>query len=690
MSTLPDQTFVARPRGPAPPNYITSLKPNYGSWTYSKLPQHRPGAYSRPIRQLYSPAGSIGASYARNLPLSGAVVTGNGALNTPGQRVFHPHNMASQYPKIAELTYGANMEGPVDLSLRSKKERTPKKVPKPRPTSELAPKQPVKSLPIPTFPKSTPIQVQSGQVVQSAYLICGYCPFKANSKDVIENHILSSHPQLVVVVPKTFTCNYCQYVTSSELCMVRHLLTLHRSKILPSQIGNAKTNNLFSCSVCVFSADEATMITHMLDHYKDSTPCNSCTSCVGSNRPSLQTTRKRKAPAAGQKKPKFPGTRQNKKDQCSTSMASAVNETLSNKLLSQKTDTFKCKICTAHFVTIDQLKEHNADFHAAPTSRASDSKSPKKPESPARGQSTSEEVVSNLETLPSSTTPEITIINNNQLTLSQPLTPPSSECDGQTTEDPTIVELPELQSTSEHDSVALRTPASSNSTATCIPLLKSIEASATHEPQDTVSTTMPSTTFTPMRKRKLAMKIFKNHAGEYQSERSDTPKVNTVPEEGVVDSISAKHLKLCVQVPLEVLPSRQQSSSTSDLQSPTHLQIPLELLLKGKQKSAKRLDSNDSDPEPIDLKTDQSVQSESSKQQENVILNDGNDVVSKDSQILGDINHPLTEKSIQITEALTMSAIEPEDDIKKEYPTQDMEGKNYLFYILPKSLPTFW
>ncbi|XP_067935077.1 serine-rich adhesin for platelets-like [Watersipora subatra] len=496
-----------------------------------------------------------------------------------------------QFPSIAKLICS---EKPVDLSMKPPKNSSSKTAVKLNTDKILSNQSSFKLL-----PKSsagiTPVSQPETKMRKTTYLLCRYCPFKAVSKEEIQNHILGSHPQRVVVVPKTFTCNYCTYVTSSELCMVRHLLSSHRSMILPSRAG---TENLFSCSVCVFSADEPTMIHHMLDHYKDSTPCNYCSSCVDNSQASA--TRKRKTDSAHK-------TRLRSGKKKFSDLAKPKSSQNSSPSFGENPE---CKICHIQFSNKVELQTHEFS-HASKISQCND----------ITKSSTTIKVSLVAKTLPSQAPSgmEKTAAVGTKDCTNQVVSPPYTRLASPIAEE-RHTQLSALSMQSDSQSIAVSNNVTSNisqqteavtvnsiTSSTCTASI--LVSSTSSQDSVSVSTAMPVADLTPAaKKRKLAMKIFKNSSGVYETERSDTPK--SISEIMCSGTPSKDSLKLCIQVPLEALPSQDYLPTTisedherdshlpttilddheANTQKVMRLQIPLNLLPK-QQSSVNQIDS---------------------------------------------------------------------------------------------------
>lgn len=221
-------------------------------------------------------------SKSSNLPSQGNSIPTQGS-NLPSQSSRNvclvSMGKAGQKPetdKFIPTTVVSSDESPVDLSLNSaaKNDTNHKSFLVPKSISSYSVPA---SLPKPTNP--APTQQPSNLPV----LICGYCQYQTTSPKQIQLHLMQCHSSMTRSnANQTLSCNHCTYKASSQLCMVRHLLNQHRSQVLPADtatgVGEEK---LYTCSHCYFSASEAVMVQHMLDHYKKHAPCRSCSSCVG-------------------------------------------------------------------------------------------------------------------------------------------------------------------------------------------------------------------------------------------------------------------------------------------------------------------------------------------------------------------------------------------------------------------------
>lgn len=578
FAIAPPPTYMFPPKGRPPSNtllYQTSvLRPC--------LPMGQPSLYARPLHCTILPA----------YPASQKMLK---------HRIPNSTNISSHCPKISSLVH-SNTEGPVDLSLRKRAHTTLQ-----NPTSE-----PVKSVVQSMAPQVGATSQEKGETVrEGTYVQCRYCPFKSHTIKLMRSHITESHPQNLLIVPKSFTCNYCNYVTSSELCMVRHLLTQHRPMILPSQSReNASTSSQFSCSVCIFSADETTMINHMLDHYKTSSPCNSCTSCLNWTHPSpskpkrtANVKRRRRVASAGTRK-----ARSNTQIEIQSKSEAQSNVAENHKSAVEEN---LCNICHTLHLTAQDLLNHQK-LHSAPFQIGDNLVVTKMANAIPMDTaiSTSNTVSQAIATSP----PDVVTDCVEPLTVSLP-TPPSSECDVLAVECSTLYVLPDQQSATVCNDIASNTPlqsASSNEKSN-IPnpsIVHSIfghsqslsgDISADHtllltecDTQTALSETMPTVNLKPSKRRKLALKSRRDRSGEYEPQQHGEFVSPTITPNA--KNRNAKTLKLCVQVPLEVLSSRpnlttpSKSDSENIIQSPTKVQIPFAYLPKG---AIKRCESNE-------------------------------------------------------------------------------------------------
>lgn len=473
----------------------------------------------------------------------------------------------SKFPNSSEV--------PVDLSLSTSRNQANKSCPQKSPTIEsqqICASAPNK-LQIPNGEFSKTDTFIKGPGVST--FLCAHCPFRAYTTDQIESHIKREHRPVSAGTECTrkFTCNHCPYQTSSEQCMVRHLLASHKSVLLPPKSEIPGASKQLSCYYCCFSSDETTMIMHIPKHFFDRPPCNACSSCVRWKDTTLSPVLQKILTSSmktysGRRNRQHKGTR------------------FSFPVVNQKSSYQKCESCNQCFQTNAQLQAHFS------TRGHTQKLSVSLPLNGTLVQNPPAVISTNLTKLLSVSAPVFTekaifstggtaLDLSDSVVLPELLTPPLSDSDSLLSVD-TVPTVRDVAPSMTHGVTAQEDCESSEALESVVTHIaeQDIQSSpeiiskskkisshyslSMHDGENNLKCILGDSReeVIATKKRKLAVKIYKNKCGEYESQRDDSlksPIGNSLTDSELRELPKRTHsLQLNVAIPLDLLPEKRR------------------------------------------------------------------------------------------------------------------------------------